>query len=48
MQMTEKEIIKSYKNAVNQRAQIGILAELNLCSKKEITARPVSIKYSTT
>ena len=36
--MTEKEIVKSYKNAVNQRAQIGILAELNLCSKKEITA----------
>lgn len=42
MQMTEKEICKSYRRAENKRAQIGILAELNATSKefiKEILER---------
>lgn len=36
MQMTEKEICKSYSRAENKRAQIGILAELNTTSKEVI------------
>ena len=38
MQMTSKEIIRSYKNAKNPRTQIKILAELNCCSVEEIKA----------
>jgi len=38
MQMTENEIVKSYKQATKKVQQIGILADLNLCSKKEIRA----------
>jgi hypothetical protein len=34
--MTENEIVKSYKQATKKVQQIGILADLNLCSKKEI------------
>lgn len=36
MQMTIAEIAGSYRRATNQRAQIGILAELNSCDKEEI------------
>ena len=36
MQMTINEIVKSYKQATKKVQQIGILADLNLCSKKEI------------
>ena len=38
MQMTENEIVKSYKQATKKVQQIGILADLNLCTKKEIRA----------
>ena len=36
MQMTESEIVRSYKNAQTPRKQIKILAELNACDRKEI------------
>ena len=36
MQMTTSEIVKSYKQSKKKVQQIGILADLNLCSKKEI------------
>lgn len=36
MQMTEFEIVRSYREAANQKAQIKILAELNLCKIGEI------------
>ena len=36
MEMTVWEICQSYKNAENRNNQIKILAELNLCSKREI------------
>lgn len=36
MQMTPEEIGSSYRRAVNQNAQITILADLNCCSKEEI------------
>lgn len=36
MQMTDNEIVKSYKKAQDRRKQIGILAELNLCTKEDI------------
>ena len=38
MQMTENEIVKSYKQSTKKVQQIGILADLNLCTKKEIRA----------
>ena len=38
MQMTDEEIIRSFKEAKNPKAQIGILADLNACSRKEIEA----------
>lgn len=34
--MTEAEICREYREAKNQRAQVEILADLNLCSKNEI------------
>ena len=36
MQMTEEEICKSFKEAKDHRKQVGILADLNCCSKDEI------------
>ena len=36
MQMTEAEIVRSYKQADKKREQINILSELNLCDKKTI------------
>lgn len=36
MQMTESEIVRSYRRADKKREQIKILAELNLCDKKTI------------
>lgn len=38
MQMTENEIVKSYKEAKEKGKQIGILADLNGCQRQEITA----------
>ena len=34
--ITPEEIAGSYRRAVNQSAQINILAELNACSREEI------------
>lgn len=36
MEMSHSEIVLSYKRAQNRRMQVGILADLNQCSKKEI------------
>ena len=36
MQMTEQEIVTSYKGAKDKSKQIGILAELNACGWQEI------------
>lgn len=36
MQMTNSEILVSYNTAADKKAQIGILADLNLCSKNKI------------
>lgn len=36
MQMTDDEIRRNYNEAKNQKAQIGILADLNDCSKEKI------------
>ena len=36
MQMSELEITNSYKEAKNKKSQIGVLADLNCCSKEEI------------
>lgn len=36
MQMTNEEIARSYREAKDKKKQIGILAELNLCSRTEI------------
>ncbi len=38
MQMTPEEICAEYRQAKSPLKQIGILADLNQCSKKEITA----------
>ncbi|SCY04113.1 hypothetical protein [Butyrivibrio sp. INlla14] len=37
MEMKPSEILQSYENAQYKTKQIGILAELNACSKEEIT-----------
>lgn len=36
MQMTEKEICDSYRNAVDQKKQVKILAELNATDRRQI------------
>lgn len=36
MTMTEAEICREFKEAKNPGAQVGILADLNVCSKNEI------------
>lgn len=36
MEMSEQEILSNYRQAKNKSAQIGILAELNICEKKMI------------
>lgn len=36
MQMSENEIVRDYRQAKNKGHQVGILAELNLCTKEEI------------
>lgn len=36
MQMSNSEILVSYNTAADKKAQIGILADLNLCSKNKI------------
>lgn len=36
MQMSVREIKRSYEEAKNKKRQIGILADLNCCSKEEI------------
>lgn len=38
MEMTDSEIVRSYKEAAQKNKQIGILAELNDCPKDEIKA----------
>ena len=38
MTMTPAEIAKSYREAKNRRAQIGVLADLNACKKPDILA----------
>lgn len=38
MEMTDSEIVKSYKRASNKKAQIEILAELNATTKDTIKA----------
>lgn len=37
MQMIENGIVKNYREAKDKREQINILADLNCCSKEEIT-----------
>ena len=37
MEMKPSEILQSYENAQYKTKQIGVLAELNACSKDEIT-----------
>ncbi len=34
--MTVEEIVTSYRQARNQQTQIGVLADLNVCTRKEI------------
>lgn len=34
--MTVEEIVTSYRQAKNQQTQIGVLADLNVCTRKEI------------
>ena len=36
MQMSDSEIVRSYKEAKDKRSQVGVLAELNACSKDYI------------
>lgn len=36
MRMTEMEICREYNAAKDRRAQIGILADLNVCEKEDI------------
>lgn len=36
--MTREEIIRDYRQAANKQYQIGVLADLNLCTKAEIVA----------
>ena len=36
MQMSEKDIVRSYTNAKDKRSQVGVLAELNACPKDTI------------
>lgn len=36
MQMTEDEIVRSYKNAKNRNTQVTVLAQLNACPKEQI------------
>ena len=36
MQMTDKEIIRSYKEALNKRKQIEVLSDLNACPREDI------------
>lgn len=36
MQMSEDEIRRNYKQAKNKKEQIGILADLNACSREKI------------
>ncbi|MCM1256491.1 MAG: hypothetical protein NC307_01400 [Roseburia sp.] len=36
MNMTSNEIVRQYKEGKNQREQIKILADMNLCEKEEI------------
>ena len=36
MQMSDSEIVRSYREAKDKRSQVGVLAELNACSKDYI------------
>ena len=36
LEMSEEEIVKSYRNATKKREQIKVLSELNACDKKTI------------
>lgn len=36
MQMTNEEIVRSYKEAKHKKEQVGILAELNACTRSQI------------
>jgi len=36
MQMTDSEIVRRYKHAVDKKSMVGILAELNACDKTKI------------
>lgn len=36
MQMTDSEIVRRYKHAIDKKSMVGILAELNACDKAKI------------
>lgn len=36
MEMTAHEIVRSYKKAKDKKKQVGILAQLNLCTPEDI------------
>ena len=36
MQMTDSEIVRRYKHAIDKKSMIGILADLNACDKTKI------------
>lgn len=36
MEMTANEIVRSYKEAKDKKKQVGILAQLNLCTPEDI------------
>ena len=36
MQMTDGEIVRRYKHAIDKKSMIGILADLNACDKTKI------------
>ena len=36
MEMTAHEIVRSYKEAKDKKKQVGILAQLNLCTPEDI------------
>lgn len=38
MTMSDFEILRDYRNAKNKILQVEILADMNLCTKKEMTA----------
>lgn len=43
MVMSDSEILRQYRDAKNKKAQVGILADLNCCTKKEISEKLASL-----